>query len=82
MLQIFFDLNLIWGERRGLNPRPPEPQPGALPTELRPPSKFYISNLYAHKYTVFHLKIKINLIFGYISPINPQLAWAGHFFIL
>ena len=27
-----------WGERRGLNPRPPEPQSGALPTELRPPS--------------------------------------------
>ena len=26
-----------WGERRGLNPRPPGPQPGALPTELRPP---------------------------------------------
>lgn len=27
----------IWGERRGLNPRHPEPQSGALPTELRPP---------------------------------------------
>src|SRR5918993_62732 len=25
------------GERRGLNPRPPEPQSGVLPTELRPP---------------------------------------------
>lgn len=25
------------GERRELNPRPPEPQSGALPTELRPP---------------------------------------------
>ncbi len=25
------------GERRDLNPRPPGPQPGALPTELRPP---------------------------------------------
>ena len=25
------------GDRRGLNPRPPGPQPGALPTELRPP---------------------------------------------
>ena len=25
------------GERRDLNPRPPEPQSGALPTELRPP---------------------------------------------
>jgi molybdopterin adenylyltransferase len=27
------------GERRDLNPRPPGPQPGALPTELRPPSR-------------------------------------------
>lgn len=26
-----------WGEWRGLNPRPPEPQPGALPTELHSP---------------------------------------------
>jgi hypothetical protein len=25
------------GERRDLNPRPPGPQPGALPAELRPP---------------------------------------------
>ena len=28
---------LIWGERWDLNPRQPEPQSGALPTELRPP---------------------------------------------
>lgn len=27
----------VWGDRRGLNPRQPEPQSGALPTELRPP---------------------------------------------
>ena len=27
-----------WGGRRGLNPRPPESQSGALPTELRPPN--------------------------------------------
>ena len=26
-----------WGDRRDLNPRQPEPQSGALPTELRPP---------------------------------------------
>src|SRR5438874_13832574 len=26
----------LWGDRRGLNPRHPGPQPGALPTELRP----------------------------------------------
>lgn len=28
----------IWGEWWGSNPRPPEPQPGALPTELHSPS--------------------------------------------
>ena len=27
----------LWGERWDLNPRPPGPQPGALPTELLPP---------------------------------------------
>ena len=27
----------FWGERWGSNPRHPRPQPGALPTELRPP---------------------------------------------
>ena len=27
----------FWGERWDLNPRPPGPQPGALPTELLPP---------------------------------------------
>ena len=27
-----------WGERWGSNPRQPEPQSGALPTELRSPS--------------------------------------------
>jgi phosphoglycolate phosphatase len=29
------------GERRDSNPRPPGPQPGALPTELRPPCGFF-----------------------------------------
>src|SRR5690348_10525286 len=28
-----------WGERWDSNPRHPGPQPGALPTELRPPSR-------------------------------------------
>jgi hypothetical protein len=27
----------VWGERWDSNPRQPEPQSGALPTELRPP---------------------------------------------
>lgn len=31
------ETSLEWGGRWGLNPRPPESQPGALPTELRPP---------------------------------------------
>ena len=34
----------VWGERRGLNPRPPESQSGALPTELRPPFQTFYCN--------------------------------------
>jgi hypothetical protein len=31
------DERKIWGDQRGLNPRQPESQSGALPTELWPP---------------------------------------------
>ena len=43
---------LIWGERRGLNPRPPESQSGALPTELRPPhqNRLRCLNVYLNGY--------------------------------
>ena len=37
-----------WGDRRGLNPRQPESQSGALPTELRPPQKMTISVIRSH----------------------------------
>src|SRR5437868_14898870 len=38
------------GERWDSNPRPPGPQPGALPTELRPPGRFEsISDLIGRK---------------------------------
>src|SRR5947209_19225781 len=38
------------GERWDSNPRPPGPQPGALPTELRPPGRFEsISGLIGRK---------------------------------
>src|SRR5687767_12166487 len=30
-------LRKVWGERRGLNPQPSDPQSDALPIELRPP---------------------------------------------
>ena len=35
VLQLLFQI--FWGEWWGSNPRPPEPQSGALPTELHPP---------------------------------------------
>ena len=35
-------LDFLWGDRRDLNPRPPGPQPGALPAELRPPCHFAV----------------------------------------
>lgn len=31
-----------WGEWWGSNPRPPEPQPGALPTELHSPCQWLV----------------------------------------
>ena len=34
-----------WGGRRDSNPRPPGPQPSALPTELRPPSGHLVKRL-------------------------------------
>ena len=40
LLNISF-FSLRWGERRGSNPRQPEPQSGALPTELRSPYLFF-----------------------------------------
>ncbi len=36
---IFLSFAKWWGERRGSNPRPPEPQSGALPAELRSPEE-------------------------------------------
>jgi hypothetical protein len=46
---IKFPRREIWGDQRGLNPRQPESQSGALPTELWPPHSFktfitYIEN--------------------------------------
>ena len=34
---------IIWGEWWGSNPRQPEPQSGALPTELHPPCQINVS---------------------------------------
>ena len=36
---------LLWGGRWGSNPRPPGPQPDALPTELLPPYKQIITQI-------------------------------------
>ena len=56
-----------WGERRGSNPRPQEPQSCALPTELRPPSsairynhvfRAYILSLAVYRLTDSHFKPK------------------------
>ncbi len=44
-----------WGGRWDLNPRQPESQSGALPTELRPPQKFLFM-------TIFHSSFKVFLI--------------------
>ncbi len=36
-------LRVGWGEWWGSNPRQPEPQSGALPTELHPPFQLVLS---------------------------------------
>ena len=38
-----------WGDRRDLNPRQPESQSGALPTELRPPSN--VDGIYTNRFS-------------------------------
>src|SRR6478672_583983 len=38
-----------WGERRGSNPRPPAPQAGALPAELRPPCRLLPTHWVVHR---------------------------------
>ena len=42
---ISYFLGTKWGDRRGSNPQPPGPQPGALPIELRPPTGGQYLNL-------------------------------------
>ena len=45
----------LWGERWDLNPRPPGPQPGALPTELLPPyGKIHIRRIFFFCKHFFH----------------------------
>jgi hypothetical protein len=52
--------NKNWGEWWGSNPRQPEPQSGALPTELHPP----LFKLIGFNYTVSVVKIKKSSIFS------------------
>ena len=51
-----------WGERWGSNPRPPESQSGALPTELRSPLLLF-----------YHLALIFNGAPGRTRTCNPQL---------
>src|ERR1700675_445934 len=39
---VLFSVRRVWGERRGLNPRPSVPQTDALPAELRSPPLKYV----------------------------------------
>ena len=65
------------GDRRGLNPRPPESQSGALPTELRSPCmRSFIVNIFTIN---FYATISITTVssttgFYAISNIKTQCA--------
>ncbi len=63
----FLRHKLSWGERWVSNPRPPEPQPGALPTELRPPLRDLTcknTNLNCKmQSSLFLVKTSLNFIF-------------------
>ena len=54
-----------WGEWRGSNPRQPESQSGALPTELRPPYGWKINDLIGApgRIRTFDLLIKSQLLY-------------------
>ena len=44
-IKVFPHAGVDWGERWGSNPRPSEPQPDALPTELRSPYLIVLFNV-------------------------------------
>ena len=71
-----------WGGRWVSNPRPPEPQPDALPTELRPPCQLIISKEILMCFTKYYRLpakkknddlIKITAVF----PVNYELSKLG-----
>ncbi len=57
-LSLAFDVTSLnkWGDRRGSNPRQPEPQSGALPTELRPP--FELEDIFRAYFTNRQAELK------------------------
>ena len=60
-----------WGGRWGLNPRPPGSQPGALPTELRPP---WFRKRADYKHTFHYTLAPIEFVeerkWGYTKPCS------------
>ena len=66
----YFYLSLKWGGRWGSNPRPPESQSGALPTELRPPLFKLTCRYTAYLRLTRHL---VNGAPGRTRTCNPQL---------
>ncbi len=62
----------VWGERRGSNPRPPESQSGALPTELRSP--LLLSMLKCAPTCFVYYRAKMVRPRG-LEPLTPGLAY-------
>lgn len=75
---IQFFKEICWGERRGLNPRPPVPQTGALPAELRPPhsKRTFRENCVVRQSLLAFLYRKISSGGFSTVPDGPQLQSA------
>ena len=71
-----------WGGRWGLNPRPPGSQPGALPTELRPP--MFLKHRDYRRTIPYRPLVtgNLNTEFGKNTPLNSFFENLGAFFII
>ena len=75
----------LWGERWDLNPRPPGPQPGALPTELLPPREssykqdnFFWQDFFSRVRSGFYLEKKLHSANRRKrQPAGPYRPWTA-----
>jgi hypothetical protein len=72
-------INNIWGGRWGSNPRPPESQSGALPTELRPPYViYYMARLAGFEPATLGLEGRCSIQMSYRRPKKARRISVKH----